>query len=295
MRAPLHPRRVRRQARRAQRARWDAGLLVYVPAGVQVELPIEAVTSATGASGRVFGRTLVVVEAGAKATVIDRYVSPDLSGTVQASTVTELFIAEGAELEHLAVIDWGAGCAPSRDHPRERRQRREGAIGGRHARRRHRARSSRCCGASAAAPTRERSACSSPPVTSISSTASSRATRRPTPTRTCSTRARSRTTPTRSSSQPHRTARRPGHRRVPDEPHLVLNEGARAEHDSVSRDRNRRGQVLPRRRGKPRRRRAPVLPRVARGAAGHREAAHRRGLLPGGARRGGTRRAPRVS
>jgi Fe-S cluster assembly protein SufD len=90
-------------------ARWDAGLLVYVPAGVQVELPIEAVTSATGASGRVFGRTLVVIEAGAKATVIDRYVSPDLSGTVQASTVTELFVAEGAELEHLSVIDWGAG------------------------------------------------------------------------------------------------------------------------------------------------------------------------------------------
>lgn len=90
-------------------ARWDAGLLVYVPRGVQVELPVEAVTSATGASGRVFGRTLVVVEAGAKATVIDRYVSPDLSGTVQASTVTELFVAEGGELEHLSVIDWGAG------------------------------------------------------------------------------------------------------------------------------------------------------------------------------------------
>ena len=90
-------------------ARWDAGLLVYVPRGVQVELPVEAVTSATGASGRVFGRSLVVVEAGAKATVIDRYVSPDLSGTVQASTVTELFVAEGGELEHLSVIDWGAG------------------------------------------------------------------------------------------------------------------------------------------------------------------------------------------
>jgi len=90
-------------------ARWDAGLLVYVPRGVNVELPVEAVTSATGASGRVFGRTLVVVEEGAKATVIDRYVSPDLSGPIQASTVTELFVAEGAELEHLSVIDWGAG------------------------------------------------------------------------------------------------------------------------------------------------------------------------------------------
>ena len=90
-------------------ARWDSGLFVYVPRGAHLELPVEAISSATGAAGRVFGRTLVVVEAGAKATVIDRYTSPDLEGSVNVSTVVELFVAEGGELEHVSVVDWGAG------------------------------------------------------------------------------------------------------------------------------------------------------------------------------------------
>lgn len=90
-------------------AGWDAGTFVYVPRGVEVQLPVEVILTATGAAGRVFGRTLVIVEERAKATVIDRYLSPDLDGTVQASTVVELFVAEGGELEHISVIGWGSG------------------------------------------------------------------------------------------------------------------------------------------------------------------------------------------
>ena len=90
-------------------ARWDSGTFVYVPAGVRMELPVEALSTITGAAGRVFGRTLVVVEAGAKATVIDRYSSANLAGPVNVSTVVELFVAEGGELEHVSIIDWGKG------------------------------------------------------------------------------------------------------------------------------------------------------------------------------------------
>jgi Fe-S cluster assembly protein SufD len=90
-------------------AHWDGGLFVYVPRGVQATLPIEAILTASGASGRIFGRTLIVVEEGAKATVIDRYESSGLGGTVQASTVVELYVGQGAELEHVSVIGWGAG------------------------------------------------------------------------------------------------------------------------------------------------------------------------------------------
>ena len=90
-------------------AGWDAGTFVYVPRGVEVTLPVEAVLTATGASGRVFGRTLVIVEEGAKATVVDRYLSPDLDGVVQVSTVVEMFVADGGELEHVSYIGWGRG------------------------------------------------------------------------------------------------------------------------------------------------------------------------------------------
>jgi Fe-S cluster assembly protein SufD len=90
-------------------AGWDAGTFVYVPRGVEVVLPVETVLTITGATGRVFGRTLVVVEEGARATVVDRYASPDLDGPVQASTVVELFVADGGELEHVSYIGWGRG------------------------------------------------------------------------------------------------------------------------------------------------------------------------------------------
>jgi Fe-S cluster assembly protein SufD len=90
-------------------ARWDGGTFVYVPRGVEVDLPVESILSATGAAGRVFGRSLVVVEEGARLTMIDRYRSPDFPAPVQASSVVELYVGQGAELEHVSVIGWGAG------------------------------------------------------------------------------------------------------------------------------------------------------------------------------------------
>jgi Fe-S cluster assembly protein SufD len=90
-------------------ARWEAGLFVYVPRGVEVTLPVESLLYVTGELGRVFGRTLVVLEDGARATVVDRFDSPDLEGIVQASSVVELYVGQEAELEHVAVVDWGRG------------------------------------------------------------------------------------------------------------------------------------------------------------------------------------------
>jgi Fe-S cluster assembly protein SufD len=90
-------------------ARWEGGLFVHVPRGAEVELPIEAILTATGARGRVFGRTLLVVEEGARATVIDRYASPDLSGPIGVSSVVEIYAGQGAEVEHLSLVRWGEG------------------------------------------------------------------------------------------------------------------------------------------------------------------------------------------
>lgn len=90
-------------------ANWDGGTFVYVPRGVELTLPTETVLTASGARGQIATRTLVVVEAGAKATVIDRYRSADLAGPVAVSTAAEIVVAEGGELEHLSLVEWGAG------------------------------------------------------------------------------------------------------------------------------------------------------------------------------------------
>ncbi len=90
-------------------ARWESGLFVYVPEGRTVELPIEALNWVSGATGQVFDRTLVIVERGAHVTVIDRYDSPTLTGQVNVSSVVEIFAADESDVEHVSVIDWGAG------------------------------------------------------------------------------------------------------------------------------------------------------------------------------------------
>lgn len=90
-------------------AHWQAGTFIYVPRGAHLTLPTETFLTATGAHGQVTARTLVVVEEGAKATVIDRYRSSDLAAPVTVSSATEIVVAEGGELEHLSLIEWGKG------------------------------------------------------------------------------------------------------------------------------------------------------------------------------------------
>jgi len=90
-------------------AHWEGGTFVYVPKGVELAIPTETLLTATGATGRVNARTLIIVEEGAKATVIDRFVSPDLAGPVAVSTAAELIVMPGGELEHLSLVQWGHG------------------------------------------------------------------------------------------------------------------------------------------------------------------------------------------
>ena len=263
-------------------ARWDGGTFVYVPRGVDVELPVEALLTASGAAGRVFGRTLVVVEEGAKATVIDRYDSPDFDAPVNASSVVELYVGQGAELEHVSVIGWGAGV---RHHAllRARVDRDARArsvvvtLGGDVVRVEP---TLVCAGPGLRRPgagpllRRRRAALRAPggraPRGAAGLLEPALQGRDPGP-------------------RPHGLLRQPGgapgrarHRRLPDQPQPRPQRRRARRHDPVPRDRDRRGQVLPRRGGRPRGRRAPLLPALARRPRGGRQAADRDGLPPGG-------------
>lgn len=92
-------------------ARWESGTLVYVPKGVSVELPVEAIHAVTGAQGRVFGRTLIVADEGAHVTVVERFAGGPESGEgpVQASSVAEIVAGPNAVVDHYALVTWGAG------------------------------------------------------------------------------------------------------------------------------------------------------------------------------------------
>jgi Fe-S cluster assembly protein SufD len=87
----------------------DDGVFVYVPSGVALDRPIELVFAAgsTGAPTVRHPRVLVVVEPGARATVVERYVALD-GGVAWTNAVTEVVLGSDASLEYYRVQEEGA-------------------------------------------------------------------------------------------------------------------------------------------------------------------------------------------
>lgn len=82
------------------------GAFVHVPAGVVVEDPILVLHWCEGDGRASFPHTLVSLEEGAQATVLDRFGSPQTDHLVDA--VTELLVADNAHLRYLTVQQHGS-------------------------------------------------------------------------------------------------------------------------------------------------------------------------------------------
>ena len=91
------------------RAAWSQGVLIHVPAGVRLERPI-VVRWATGAPRAVVGRTLIVLDAGAEASVVEELVTS--AGTVAGSQAllsasTEIRLGAHARLAMASLQELG--------------------------------------------------------------------------------------------------------------------------------------------------------------------------------------------
>ena len=89
---------------------WQNGTFVYVPRGVEVELPLGAFTTADR-GGLSAGRTLVIVEENAKVTYLDEYVSDPFDERLFHAAATELVLAQGAKVRYLSLQNWGRNVA----------------------------------------------------------------------------------------------------------------------------------------------------------------------------------------
>lgn len=87
------------------KSRLETGVLLYVPAGVVIEDPVEIFHIVEGAGTAVFPHTLVVCGSGAKVKVIDYFVSSD-GAPAMACGVNDLHVEAGGELQYYAVQDW---------------------------------------------------------------------------------------------------------------------------------------------------------------------------------------------
>jgi len=84
------------------------GSFVYVPDGVRVALPIQALTYLDADGSAVFPHTLIVVGAQAEVTFIDRYVSPDLTAAL-SDAVVEIDCGPASKVRYVSLQEWGSG------------------------------------------------------------------------------------------------------------------------------------------------------------------------------------------
>lgn len=86
---------------------WTAGLLLYVPANVQVALPFRAFATVETAGLATFSHVLIVAEEYADVTLVDYYQSATLGEESIADNVVEIHAGEGAQVRYIQVQDWG--------------------------------------------------------------------------------------------------------------------------------------------------------------------------------------------
>src|SRR5215204_5387060 len=87
-------------------AAFSGGSFLYVPRGVDVEVPIQSYRW-LDVVGSIMPRTLVVVEEGASVTYIDEYASADGDEEPAFSNgAVELYVGQGANLRYVSLQNW---------------------------------------------------------------------------------------------------------------------------------------------------------------------------------------------
>jgi Fe-S cluster assembly protein SufD len=86
-------------------AAFSGGSFLYVPRGVDVEVPIQSYRW-LDVTGSIMPRTLVVVEEGASVTYIDEYASAENEELAFSNGAVELFVGEGSSLRYVSLQNW---------------------------------------------------------------------------------------------------------------------------------------------------------------------------------------------
>lgn len=83
-----------------------AGSFLYVPRGVEIELPLEVFHWLHGSGGSCFPHTLIIADAMSKVTVIDYFASADDTAPGLACGVNDLWLGDGAKVTYVCAQQW---------------------------------------------------------------------------------------------------------------------------------------------------------------------------------------------
>lgn len=85
---------------------WSGGSFVYVPEGVQVEIPLQSYFRLNSPGAGQFEHTMIIVEKGAKLHFIEGCSAPKYNVTNLHAGCVELFVKEGAQLRYSTIENW---------------------------------------------------------------------------------------------------------------------------------------------------------------------------------------------
>ena len=83
-----------------------SGTFLYVPRGVEVELPLETFHWLHGENAAIFPHTLLVAEENSKVTLVEHFRSADRSRGGFSCGVNDLVVGAGAKVNYLCTQDW---------------------------------------------------------------------------------------------------------------------------------------------------------------------------------------------
>ncbi len=92
-------------------ALWSGGTILYVPEGVEVTLPLVSLTWIDTDGVGVFPHSLVIASRGSKVTVITAVASPAGELPSFADAVSEVMLADGAQVRLVTLQEWGRNVA----------------------------------------------------------------------------------------------------------------------------------------------------------------------------------------
>ena len=98
--------RTRTNSPRCNAACWSGGTLLYVPKGVRIDEPLHSLSAMTD-GGVDLGKTLVILEPGAEATLLTETASTTLDGGGLHCGSIELIVEHGARLRYVNLQNWG--------------------------------------------------------------------------------------------------------------------------------------------------------------------------------------------
>ncbi|MGI8827564.1 MAG: Fe-S cluster assembly protein SufB [Chloroflexota bacterium] len=85
---------------------WSGGSFVYVPEGVQVEIPLQAYFRINAENAGQFERTLIIAEPGSYVHYVEGCTAPTYSSDSLHSAVVEIIVKRGARVRYTTIQNW---------------------------------------------------------------------------------------------------------------------------------------------------------------------------------------------